>query len=111
MNILLKSASGLALASLFALAHASPPSVNPEQMDLDPDITAKILKEKARQNKSGTPAGNSSGGGGNSSNCGQVNIGNSNSGDKKSISGIGDMFGKTTTVVVTGPVVNTANCK
>ena len=46
-----------------------------------------------------------SGGGGG---CGTVNI---NSNDKKSNSGIKDMFGKQSTTIVTGPVINMANCK
>lgn len=40
--------------------------------------------------------------------CGSVNI---NSNDKKSNSGIKDMFGKQSTTIVTGPVINMANCK
>ena len=40
--------------------------------------------------------------------CGNVNI---NSNDNKSNSGIKDMFGKQTTTIVTGPVINMANCK
>jgi hypothetical protein len=102
-------APGLVAAAITFAAHASPPTVNPEQMDLDPEISAKILKEKAKRDPSAMPAGNS--GGGSSSNCGQVNIGNSGTPDKKSISGLDSMFGKQTTVVVQGPVINTANCK
>ena len=113
MNALLRMAPGFVAAAITVAAHASPPTVNPEQMDLDPDITAKILKEKAKRDPSAMPAGNSgsSGSSGSSSNCGQVNIGNSGTPDKKSISGLDSMFGKQTTVVVQGPVINTANCK
>src|SRR5258706_6882173 len=107
MNFLLKSASGLVLASLFAIAHASPPTVNAEQMDLDPDIMAKILKEKSRRNSDGNAAGGGIAGS-SSKDCGTVNI---NSNDKKSNSGIKDMFGKQSTTVITGPVINMANCK
>ncbi len=107
MNALIRSAAGLAILSLFAIAHAGPPTVNPEQMDLDPDITAKILKEKSRRNSTGE-AGGSSVPGSSSKDCGTVNI---NSSDKKSNSGIKDMFGKPSTTIVTGPVINMANCK
>jgi len=109
MNKLLTCASGFAAAAMFLMAHASPPSVNPEQMDLDADLNAKIMKEKAKQNKSGPQAGNSAGGG--SSNCGSVNINSAQNTDKKSASGLKDMFGKQSTTVVTGPVINMANCK
>ena len=111
MNTFLKCTSALAVAMAFAAAHASPPSVNPEQMDLDPDISAKILKEKAKRNPGATPAGNSTAGAGGSSGCGQVNINSANSSDKKSASGLSEMFGKQSTTVITGPVINMANCK
>ena len=107
MKTLIRSAAGLALLSLFAMAHAAPPTVNPEQMDLDPDITAKILKEKSRRNSTGE-AGGGGVAGSSSKDCGTVNI---NSNDKKSNSGIKDMFGKQSTTIVTGPVINMANCK
>jgi hypothetical protein len=107
MKTLIRSAAGLAMLSLFAIAHASPPTVNPEQMDLDPDITAKILKEKSKRNTSGDAAAGTPGSS-SSKDCGTVNINNN---DKKSNSGIKDMFGKQSTTIITGPVINMANCK
>ena len=107
MNTLIRSAAGLAILSFFAIAHASPPTVNPEQMDLDPDITAKILKEKSKRNSMGE-AGGGDVGSSSSKDCGTVNI---NSSDKKSNSGIKDMFAKPSTTIITGPVINMANCK
>jgi len=107
MNSLIKFALGLAVSAVFALAHASPPTVNPEQMDLDPDIQAKIMKEKSKRNTQGDAAAGSPGGS-SSKDCGTVNI---NSTDKKSNSGIKDMFGKQSTTIITGPVINMANCK
>ncbi len=101
------------LASLmFATAHAgSPPTVNAEPMDLDVDITAKIVKEKSKRStiaegmKEGRVPGSSK-------DCGTVNINSSGSGnDQKSNSGIKEMFGKQQTTIVTGPVINMANCK
>jgi hypothetical protein len=99
--------------ALFAVAHAAPPSVNPEPMDLDSETNAKIMKEKAKsRNTSNVPAGNGGGGGSSSSaNCGQVNINSANNTDKKSVSGLADMFGKQQTTIITGPVINMANCK
>lgn len=107
MKALIRSAAGAAILSLFAVAHASPPSVNPEQMDLDPDIMAKIFKEKSKRNTSGEAAAGSPGGS-SSKDCGTVNI---NSNDKKSNSGIGSIMGKSNTTIITGPVINMANCK
>jgi len=98
----------VAAAWFAACAHAAPPSVNPEAPDLDPDISAKILKEKAKRNPGATPAGNSTGGG--SQGCGQVNI-NSNDNSKNKISGIGQIMGNKSTTIVTGDVINMANCK
>jgi hypothetical protein len=107
MKPLIPSATGLVLGLLFALAHASPPTVNPEAPDLDPETTAKIMKEKAKRNPSAQPAGNSVGGAANSSpDCGTVNIGNT---DKKGP--IGNIMGGPTTVIITGDVINTAKCK
>jgi len=104
MNTFLKCTSALAIAMVFAAAHGSPPTVNPEQMDLDPDITAKILKEKSKRVT--TPA--AGGGDSASKDCGSVNIA---SNEKKSNSGIGQMLSKPTTVIVTGDVINMAKCK
>ena len=111
MNTSLKAVCGFAAALVFAAAQAvSPPSVSPEQMELDVDITAKILKEKAKRNPGAMQAGNSGGGSG-SSNCGSVNINSTDPKDKKSAGGIKDIMGNKSTTVVLGPVINMANCK
>ena len=109
----LKIVCGFAAALVFAAAQAvSPPSVSPEQMELDVDITAKILKEKAKRNPGAQQMGNSGGGGsGSSSNCGSVNINSTDPKDKKSAGGIKEMMGNKSTTVVLGPVINMANCK
>lgn len=110
-------AVGVCAALLFSIStvsHAAPPPVvNPEQMDMGVEINAKIGKEKSKRNSmlDGQKIGGGSGGSGGSGggdNCGQVNI---NSNEKKSNSGIKDMFGKQSTTIVTGPVINMANCK
>ena len=96
------------VAGFFAVAaHASPPTVNPEPMDLDSSTNATIMKEKSKR-RNMEQAGGGDGSSSSSSNCGQVNINNN---DKKSNSGLKDMFGKTQTTIVTGPVINMANCK
>jgi len=109
MNNSLKFVCGFAAALVFAAAHAAPPTVNAEPADLDPDLTAKILKEKAKRNPGAQQAGNS--GGGTSSNCGSVNINSPDPKDKKSSGGIAEMMGNKSTTVVLGPVINMANCK
>ena len=110
MKTFIRSAAGLAVLSLFAIAHASPPTVNPEQMDIDPDMQAKIMKEKSKRSSVGDAGGGGVGGSSSSSkdDCGSVNI---NSNDKKSNSGIKDMFGKQSTTIVTGSIINMAKCK
>jgi hypothetical protein len=112
MNTFARCALATAMGVLFAVAHAAPapPVPNPESTDLDAELNAKIMKEKAKSRQtSRIPAGN--GGPGGSNNCGQVNINSASSNDKKSIGGLSDMFGKQSTTVITGPVINMANCK
>ena len=104
MTNLIRSALGVATLSLFSMAYAGPPSVNPEPMDLDADLQAKIMKEKSKRDTSLIGGSGSS-----SKDCGTVNINSNN--DKKSNSGFKDMFGKQSTTIVTGPVINMDNCK
>ena len=85
------------------------PIPNPEPPDLDVDIAAKIHKEKSKTStiaagmKQGrTPDGNVGG------DC-SININSNNA--PQSNSGIREMFGEQSTTIVTGPVINTANCK
>jgi hypothetical protein len=105
------TAAVLMASLMFATAHGSPPTVNAEPMDLGADITAKIVKEKSKH--STLAEGMKQGQGSDSSNpCGTVNINSSgNPSDQKSNSGIKEMFGKQQTTIVTGPVINMANCK
>jgi len=109
MKIARTALAGLPAAILVTIAHAGPPVVNPEQMDMGVEITAKIGKEKSKKNSmlhASRPGKSANGGSG--GDCGTVNI---NSNDNKSNSGIKDMFGKQSTTIVTGPVINMANCK
>ena len=101
MKSLMKFAVGCVTTGSFAMALAGPPTANPEPMDLDPDLKAKVLKEQSKRNPllSGKEGG---------AECGTVNI---NSNEKKSNSGIGNIMGKQSTTIVMGPVINTANCK
>lgn len=97
--------AGMVAIFVVSAGHAAPPSVNAEPMDVEADTLATIGKEKAKQRSAGKKTGSSSNA---SSECGNVNI---NSNDNKSNSGIKDMFGKKSTTIVTGPVINMANCK
>ena len=104
-------AYALTLLALGGFVHAAPPSVNPEAPEIDISTQAKIMKEGAKTNPSAMPAGNSVAGGSSSSNCGQVNIGNTqNKGPVGNIIGGASVLGGQT-VVVKGDVINTANCK
>lgn len=107
----------LARAAAFALCLATGsavmagPSVPNPELDLSPDLLSKLLKEKSRQSSiaDGIKASTDRGGSGSSSECGTVNINSNNS--NQSVSGIKQMFGKQSTTIITGPVINAANCK
>ena len=103
MKLMMKLALGCVAVGLFGIVHAGPPVANPEPMDLDPEMSAKLYKEKSKRDSSliGKPA--------TSAECGSVNINSNN--EKKSNSGIGNIMGRSNTTIVTGPVINTANCK
>lgn len=102
-------AIGLSISLVAGSAMAAPPPVvNPEQMDMGTDITAKITKEKSKKSSLAQNMKSKDGSGGGSDGCGVVNI---NSNEKKSNSGVKEMFGKQSTTIVTGPVINMANCK
>lgn len=90
-------------------ALASPPVANAEAPDMDMDITAKIMKEKSR--RGGTIADGMRSGRGPDSGGGDCSININSNNAPKSNSGIREMFGKQSTTIITGPVINTANCK
>src|SRR5437667_2006554 len=88
-----------------ASVHASPPTVSAEPMNLEEDTLATISLQKSKKSTiaDGIKASQSKG---DSSQCGQVNINNN---DTKSNTGIREMFGRQSTTIVTGPVINMAN--
>lgn len=98
---------------LVAAAQASPPSVNPEGPSLEAETIATITKEKSKKSTiaEGVAASTDRKNQGSQQNCGQVNINSNTNQDRKSVSGMKDMFGKQSTTIVTGPVINMANCK
>ena len=80
--------------------------------DLDPGLAAKLANEKVKQRgprrrSSDYGSRNSDGG---DSGCGQVDIGNSNSGSGMQTAA--ERFReRNKTVIVTGPVINAARCR
>mgnify|MGYP003414602742 CR=1 FL=1 len=110
MNVKCVLIAGAAL--LISTAQASPPSVNPEGPNLEAETIATITKEKSKKSTIADGVAASTdrkkqGG----SECGNVHINSSGSQDRKRSSGIKEMFGKQSTTIVTGPVINMANCK
>lgn len=99
----------------FNTVQASPPSVNPEGPSLEAETVATITKEKSKKSTiaEGVAASTDRKNAGSQGNqgCGQVNINSNSNQDRKSSSGIKEMFGKQSTTIVTGPVINMANCK
>ncbi len=108
-NLLMAVGTSLLISS----AHASPPAVNPEGPSLEAETIATITKEKSKKSTiaEGVAASTDRKNQGSSQNCGQVNINSSGNQDRKSVSGMKEMFGKQSTTIVTGPVINMANCK
>jgi hypothetical protein len=104
--------AGLLVSLMYATAHGSPPTVNAEPMDLTPDISAKIGMEKSKHSTIADGMKQGQGSSSSNPNCGTVNVasGSSGAGNKPSDS-IKEMFGKQQTTIVTGPIINMANCK
>lgn len=84
-------------------------AANAEAIDLDPELAAKVAREKARIKRDQHQAGKDQPMGRMETvgECGSVNVGNVNS-DPNRIGGVP----RTNTVVITGPVINVGNkCK
>lgn len=77
-----------------------------ESLDLDPNLAAKVGKEKLKASNQAL-RNPSPGGAGDSSNCGQVDIGN-DSGPKSASQRLNP---RDKTIVITGPVINAARCR
>ncbi len=98
-----------ALVAVLLATHALPASAQnrgtparSEAVDMDDKDRALVAKETIKQNKN-----KASGKAGSNANCGSVDIGNDSS-NKKGSSQIAD---RQKTVIVTGNIINTANCK
>ena len=95
-----KAVIALCAVTVAGLAAAAPRS---EALELDDKERAQLSKETIKQKRSGTA---DKGGSGDKS-CGSVDIGNDDK-DKKGSARIAD---RQRTVIVTGNVYNTANCR
>jgi len=106
----------LAGAGLVASLSVPLPATAAQSMpyDLDPGLAAKLAKEKVKQRgprrRSADYGSRNSGGNAGSDNCGQVDIGNSNSSGQRQTAA--ERFReRNRTVIVTGPVINAARCR
>jgi hypothetical protein len=82
-----------------------------DPLDLDPNHQALVAREKIKQRGATrrTDARLGQQRNGQDSNCGSVDIGNSNNSDSRSARS--RVNPRDTTVIVTGPVINAARCK
>ncbi|MEZ5657468.1 MAG: hypothetical protein R3E83_02760 [Burkholderiaceae bacterium] len=96
-------------ACLIGLAIATGPSISlaasSEIVDMEPGDTAKVAREKIRQRGPNRLQRDGSGGG-SGDDCGSVNIGN-----QQDDSARGRINPRNQTVIVTGNIFNTANCR
>lgn len=91
--------------------HLSVFAADSEPLDLDPNHQALVAREKIKQ-RGATRRTDARRGlqqdGGNDTNCGSVDIGNSSDEPRSARSRVNP---RDTTVIVTGPVINAARCK
>lgn len=107
----------LVLAALAVAAGSLPlPALaaDSEPLDLDPELQALVAREKIKQRGATRRTDARRGlqttgtGAGSDSNCGSVDIGNSNNESRSARNRVNP---RDTTVIVTGPVINAARCK
>jgi hypothetical protein len=91
-------ATSLVIAASPALAASAEPS------GLDPEMAAKVAREKVKQRANRQRGGNA--GNGSSDRCGYVDIGNDNT-ERSASRRLSD---RSRTVIVTGDVINAARC-
>lgn len=92
------------LLAAYIPAHAA----TTEPMDLDPDMQAKVAREKAKARyERGNKSGDTKMKRGNDSECGNISIGNSDDEQK----GSRKIAPREKNVIITGPVINAGNCK
>ena len=82
-------------------------AANADPMDIDPNLQAKIAREKLKQTRGSGGSKMENGMSNQNSGCGQVDIGNSDPNPKGSRA----MSQREKTVIVTGPVINATKCR
>lgn len=111
----LAAAGALAALGLAGVMSAAQPAHAAQSMpyDLDPGLAAKLAKEKVKQRgprrRSADYGTRNSGSNAGDDACGQLEIGNSNNNGRMTAA---ERFReRNRTVIVTGPVINAANCR
>lgn len=109
------AAGGFCCLLVLALSVAAPvpaAAAEAEILDLDPNHQAMVarqkLKDRGQTRRSDARLGQGRNGGGDDSQCGSVDIGNKNNNNQSARNRVNP---RDTTVIVTGPVINTARCR
>lgn len=97
--LIIPAAMSLLLAS--PLLHTTAYGASADPVDIDPDLAAKVAREKLKQRQ----AQQSGDAKKTKSECGKVDIGNTD--NSKSADKVNS---KEKTVIITGPVINAAKC-
>lgn len=98
--------SGFLVATCLAVALAvsaagGARAASAEPSGLEPELASKIAREKLKQSRRGA-------GGSDASQCGSVDIGNDDPGDRRASRRLNE---RSRTVIVTGDVINAARCR
>lgn len=111
---LARCAAGLAVLLAVAFAHAAGVSIPNPEASLDTDMAALLHKEKAKQNIYNEQRRNKYKAGelynsDDAETCGNVSINSNN--QPPGNGGVGNILGRPNVTIVTGPVINAANCR
>jgi hypothetical protein len=83
-------------------------AANSDPVDMEPDLAAKVSREKLKQKRLQLESNANPGGAAqNKANCGSIDIGNNDTPKR----GAAAIAKRETTVVVTGNVINATNCR
>jgi hypothetical protein len=101
--------AGLLAAAVLALAGTGAQAAA-EPSGLDPELSAKVARERMKQTARARDLDTGGGGGPGAGNagCGQVDIGNDSPGNRTAAQRLNE---RNKTVIVTGPVINAARCR
>jgi hypothetical protein len=108
-NRIARTLCSVTTAAVILLSAGVAVGATAEPTGLDPDVAAKVAREKIKQTQRAARHGGRDGGGkGGGGQCGQVDIGNDDSGDKRASKKLNE---RSRTVIVTGDVINAARCR